>query len=61
MKSLIAKETILAYLDFSKKFPIHTDASDVQLGALLMKEGKPLAFYSQTLSKVQLNYTITEK
>ena len=61
MKTLIAKETILTYPDFSKKFTIHTDASDVQMGAVIMQEGKPLAFYSQKLSKAQLDYTMIEK
>ena len=60
MKALIVKETIFAYPDLSKKFTIHTDALDVQLGAVIMKEGKPFAFYCQKLSKAQLNYTITE-
>ena len=61
MKAIIAKDTILAYPHFSNNFTIHTDASDVQLGALIMQEGKLLAFYSQKLSKAQINYTITEK
>ena len=60
MKAHISMETILAYLDFFKK-TIHTDVLDVQLGAVIMKEGKPLAFYSRKLSKAQLNYTMTEK
>ena len=59
MKALIAKETILAYLYLSKKFTIHTDASDVQLGSVIMQEGKPLTFYSQKWSKSQINSTIT--
>ena len=50
MKLLIAKDTILAYPYFSKKFTIHTEASDVQLGAVIMEEGKPLDFYSRKLS-----------
>ena len=45
IKRLIAKDTILAYPDFNKKFTIHTDASDFQLGAVISQEGKPLAFY----------------
>ena len=59
IKALIAKETILSYPYFSMKFTIHTDASDVQLGAGIMQEDKPLAFYYQKLSKAQINYTIT--
>ena len=61
MKQLIAKETLLAYPDFNKKFTIHTDASDFQLGAVIMQEGKPLAFYSRKLTTAQTNYTTTEK
>ena len=61
MKRIIARETILAYPDFNKKFSIYTDASDFQLGAVIMQEGKPLAFYSRKLTSAQRNYTTTEK
>ena len=61
MKRLIAKETLLAYPNFNKKFTIHTDASDFQLGAVIMQEDKPLAFYSRKLTSAQRNYTTTEK
>ncbi|GFH56268.1 hypothetical protein CTEN210_12744 [Chaetoceros tenuissimus] len=61
IKALIAKETMLAFPDFSKKFTIHTDASDLQLGAVISQEGRPLAFYSRKLSQAQKNYTVTEK
>ena len=46
---------------FIKKFTIHTDAPDVQLGAVIMQEGKPIDFYSTNLSTVQINYTMTGK
>ena len=46
---------------FLKKFTIHTDASDVQLGAVIMQAGKPLDFYSKKVSKSKINYTMTEK
>ena len=61
IKKIIAKEVLLAYPDFSKKITIYTDASDLQLGAVIMQEGKPLAFYSRKLTKTQVNYTTTEK
>ena len=61
MKRLIAKETLLAYPNFNKKFTIHTDASDFQLGAVIMQEGKPLAFFSRKLTSAHRNYTTTEK
>ena len=61
MKRIIARDTLLAYPDFTKKFTIYTDASDYQLGAVTMQEGKPLAFYSRKLSAAQMNYTKSEK
>ena len=61
MKKTIARETILAYPDFSKPFDVHTDASDRQLGAVISQGGKPLAFYSRKLNSAQRNYTTTER
>ena len=61
MNALIAKETILVYPYFSKKFTIHTDAPDVQLGTVIMQEGIALALYYQKSPKAQINYTMTDK
>ncbi|GFH61176.1 hypothetical protein CTEN210_17652 [Chaetoceros tenuissimus] len=38
IKAVNARETLLAFPDFSKKFTIHTDASDLQLGAVISQE-----------------------
>ena len=38
IKKIIIKETLLAYPDFSKEFHIHTDTSNVQLGAVIMQQ-----------------------
>jgi RNase H-like domain found in reverse transcriptase/Reverse transcriptase (RNA-dependent DNA polymerase) len=61
IKRVIAREVLLAYPDFSKKFKIFTDASDKQLGAVITQEGRPIAYYSRKLNSSQLNYTTTEK
>ena len=61
IKKVISQEVTLNYPDFSKTFEIFTDASDYQLGAVIMQAGKPLAFYSRKLNKAQCNYTVTEK
>jgi hypothetical protein len=38
MKAAIAKETVLAYPDFSKPFGILTDAFSTQLGAMISQD-----------------------
>ncbi len=42
-KRAISREVMLTYPDFTKKFIIHTDASDFQLGAVISQEEKPIA------------------
>ena len=61
IKSAISKETLLAFPDFSKEFHIYVDASDYQLGGVIMQEGKPLAFYSRKMSDAQRGYTTGER
>ena len=53
IKKVVAKETLLAYPDFSKPFVIHTDASKYQLGFVISQEGRPIAFYSRKLNKAK--------
>jgi hypothetical protein len=52
---------MLSFPDFNKPFEIHTDASDFQLGAVIMQECKPVAFYSRKLNPAQRNYTTGER
>ena len=61
IKRVMSKETILAYPDFKKPFHIYTDASNTQLGAVIMQEDKPLAFYSRKMNSAQKNYTTGEQ
>jgi RNase H-like domain found in reverse transcriptase len=51
---------LLAYPDFNKPFHIYIDASDHQLGAVIMQDKKPISFYSCTLNAAQSRYTTTE-
>jgi hypothetical protein len=60
IKAVIAKETVLAYPDFSKPLEIYTDASSTQLGAVITKDNRPMAFFSRKLSKTQQKYSVTE-
>ncbi len=61
MKKIISRETLLVYPDFNKKFVIHTDASQYQLGGVISQDGKPIAFYSRKLNDAQTRYTTTER
>jgi hypothetical protein len=61
MKCILLRETLLAYPDFNKPFIIHTDASHIQLGAVISQDNKPIAFYSRKLNPTQTQYTVTER
>ena len=61
IKKVICKETLLAFPDFNKPFHVFTDASDTQLGAVIMQDGKPLAFYSRKLNSAQRRCTTGEQ
>ena len=52
---------LLAYPNFGEGFEIHTDARLFQLGACILQNGKPIAFYSRKLNPAQTRYTTTER
>ena len=60
LMAAIAKETVLAYPDVLKPFEIYTDASSMQLGAVITLDNRPIAFFSKKHSKMQQKYSVTE-
>ena len=61
IRKIISRETLLAFPDFNKEFHIYTDASAYQLGAVIMQDDRPLAFYSRKMNAAQRRYTTGEK
>ncbi len=60
-KQMVLREATLNYPDFNEPFHIFTDASDYQLGAVIMQRNKPLAFYTRKMNKAQSKYTTGEQ
>jgi hypothetical protein len=61
IKQKVSQETLRAFPDFEKELHVYTDASNKQLGAVIMEEGNPLAFYSRKLNSAQTRYTTGEQ
>ena len=57
----MACDNLLTYPDFNETFKIHTNASALQLGAVIIQKGKPIALYSINLTDDQQQYTVTKK
>ena len=57
----MAADVLCAYPDHNKPFVIYTNASDLQMGAIITQEKKPVAYWSQKFNDAQQNYTTMEK
>ncbi len=60
VKATIAKEVVLAYPDSTKPFDVYTDASMMQLGAVITQGTRPIAFSGMKLSLTQTKYSVTK-
>jgi hypothetical protein len=61
LKDKLSPAPVLKMPDFTQPFELIADASDYTLGAILMQEGRPIAFESRKLTPAEVNYHTPEK
>ena len=61
IKLIVARDTLLTYLNFHEIFKIHTNASEFQLGAVISQKGKPITFYIRKLTGAHKRYTFIDE
>ena len=61
LQQALSQAPVLAIPNFSKQFVVETDASDLGFGAVLMQDGHPIAFLSQSVSHKHNGLSTYEK
>ena len=57
----MSRDTLLTYTHFNETFKIHTDARALQLGAVISKKDKTIAFCSRKITDAQQRYIVIER
>lgn len=60
LKRVVSSAPVLSLPNFDKAFEVHTDASDVAIGGVLVQEGHPIAYESRKLLDREKKYPTHE-
>ena len=60
-KRIVNCNTSLSYTDFNENFDIHTDASNFQLGEVIIQYVKPIYLYRRDITAPITWYKVIEK
>ena len=61
IKEAMCNPPILRLSDFSKPFEVECNVSNTGIGAVLIQEGKPIAYFSEKRKKSRVNYLAYDK
>ena len=61
LKQKFTEEPVLTTFDDTKRATIEVDASDYAMGACLLQEDKPIAYFSKTFQSAEINYDVGDK
>jgi len=56
LKAKLCEAPVLALPDFNKLFEVDCDETEVGIGALLMKDQRPITYFSEKLNGSRKNY-----
>ena len=61
LQQLLTNASVLAYFDHRKQIVIQCDASQADLGAVLLQDGQPVEFISRAMTSAERSYAQIEK
>ena len=61
LKEAVGSQPVRKLPNFTKSFEIHTDASDVAYGAVLIQDGHLVAYESKKFSDIEVTWPTHEK